>query len=241
MLTVKVQSNASDIVAQLMSVAEQCTFATAVALTRTGQDVKAALRDEMSRVFDKPTPWTLNSMMLRPATKEVLRAKVWVKDVALAKWLLPEISGGSRSLKGFEKALISRGLMPSGCYAVPGAGAQLDSNGNMSPGQIMKLLSALGAAEIVSGFSANRTAASKKRRGAQLDQYFSIRTTRGRLRPGIYQRFASTRGSSIKPVLIFVPRVAYRARLDFYGVTQQVASERFPAHLARASQEFLPR
>jgi hypothetical protein len=58
----------------------QMPFAVALALTRTAQDVKRAEQAEMRGVFDRPTPFTLNSLFTKPATKQSLEARVWVKD-----------------------------------------------------------------------------------------------------------------------------------------------------------------
>src|ERR1035441_633525 len=78
------------------TVLRQLPFATAKALTRTAQLIKAAEVDEMRRVFDRPTPWTLNSVFITPATKDNLIARVWLKQDAAkgtpaAKYLLSEI------------------------------------------------------------------------------------------------------------------------------------------------------
>lgn len=45
----------------------------ATALTRTAQDVREAVRQELPRVFDRPTPYTLNSLFVRPATAQRLQ------------------------------------------------------------------------------------------------------------------------------------------------------------------------
>ena len=58
----------------------QLPFATSLALTRTALMVKAAEVEEMKRVFDAPTRFTLNSLFVRPAKKSRLEAVVWVKD-----------------------------------------------------------------------------------------------------------------------------------------------------------------
>jgi hypothetical protein len=60
----------------------QLPFATAKALTLTGQIVKNSIRGSMQVGFDRPTPYTLNSVFLKPATKTDLVAVVNLKNQA---------------------------------------------------------------------------------------------------------------------------------------------------------------
>ncbi|QBI77096.1 hypothetical protein [Pseudomonas phage vB_Pae_CF3a] len=60
----------------------QIPYATATALTRTAQGLMDRLRDEMRVVFDRPTPYTLNSLRMVPARKDRLEARCFVKDEA---------------------------------------------------------------------------------------------------------------------------------------------------------------
>ena len=46
----------------------------ATALTRTAKDVQADTKAAMSRVFDRPTPWTLNSTRIQSASADRLEA-----------------------------------------------------------------------------------------------------------------------------------------------------------------------
>jgi hypothetical protein len=129
---------------------EQLPFAIALALTETGKDVKDAAVAEMTRVFDRPTPFTLNSLFLKAATKQRLQAIVWFKDFApkgtpAAEYLAPEIYGGGRRDKRSERLLQARGLMPRGWRLVPGVGLKLDQYGNISRADMVKILSALNA------------------------------------------------------------------------------------------------
>lgn len=57
-------------------------------------------------------------------------AALWIDDepnkgVPSSKWLTPEILGGPRNHKRFEKALISGGIMPSGSFAEQGYRANM--------------------------------------------------------------------------------------------------------------------
>jgi hypothetical protein len=225
---------------------KQVQFAIAVSLTKTAQDVKVELRKEMSNVFDRPTPYTLNSLFIKPATRTTLESVVWIKDelagsgTPAAKYLLPQIDGGKRSLKRFERALQMAGAMPPGMFAVPGKFARIDAYGNVSAGQIIQILSQL-RITLTAGSDRNVSLDAKKRADAQRragGQYFALPAGRGKLLPGIYQArdFAFGRGAP-RPIFIFVRSVTYKRRFLFDQVATTVAADRFPVHF----QEELPR
>ena len=216
--------------------------ATAKALTFTAERVQQAEKDEMRRVFDRPTRWTLNSVFKRSATPSRLFARVWVKDefnnkgIPASRYLPVHMDGGNRQHKRFEKALIHYGLMPADMYAVPGQRARIDSHGNMNRGQLLQILSALGAAERTSGFTANRTASSRRRRRNAPD-FFVGRPGNGSGPLGVWQRI----GTGARPILIFVKRQSYRRRLDWYGVAQRTALKEFEPLFRRALARELER
>ncbi len=223
-------------------------FATMVALNRTAQDVKAAEREQIARVFDRPTPWTLNSLFTKGATRSALSAFVWLKDEAAKgtpadRFLAPEVYGGARVPKRFELALIYAGAMPKGMFAVPGAAARLDAYGNMSSGQIVQILSQLrvqrgGGYESRAGGAtkdAKKLARAVKRQGYRI---FVITKAHGKLLPGVYARYEFARGSAVKPLLIFVNKAPqYRKRFPFFEVAERTAAEQFPGQLSRALRE----
>jgi hypothetical protein len=119
--------------------ARHLPFATARALTLTARSASEAGRKEIPQVFKSPTPYTQNSIAFTPATKQSLTARVFVKDrvskggASPARYLLPEVRGGDRSLKRFEKALKSAGVMPPNLFAVPGGAASIDQYGEHEP------------------------------------------------------------------------------------------------------------
>lgn len=88
--------------------AKQAPFASALALTDLAMGVKAEERAEMEETFDTPTPFTLNSMMVIPATKARQVAVVMPKDIAAA-YLEPYVVGGPRSLGTKRGMLVPRG------------------------------------------------------------------------------------------------------------------------------------
>lgn len=221
----------------------QGPFVVARTLTLSTKDAQQAIRKEMGRRFDQPTPYTLRALRIKPATKRNPSAYVWVKDrleagkgTAPENYLLPQVEGGARKHKRHEKALQRMGILPQGWYTVPAKGAPVDRFGNLQRSEYVRILSwfqAFGE----QGYRANSTAktrdrkkrGTKKRRG---QAYFAI-TPRSpsALQPGIYRRERFAFGWGIKPVLIFTPSVSYGRRLDFYGVarktTERVLGDHF--------------
>jgi hypothetical protein len=216
---------------------DQVPFATATALTRTAQKVKEAEVEAMKKVFDRPTAYTLNGLYVTPATKRNLQANVYFKDfspkgVAAGRYLRPQIDGGSRNQKRFERALILKGLMPAGSYAVPGRQAPLDQFGNVPASFFVRILSDLQAFG-EQGYRANRRGA---RRGARRDNYFFVPKKGSSLRPGVYWHLPNR---MLVVVFVFVSRVAYQKRFDFYGIGRKVQAAEFPSQFERAMQEAL--
>jgi hypothetical protein len=228
------------------AIERQLPFAMALALTRTVLAVEKAEIHEMRDVFDRPTPYTLKSTYTEPATKQKLRAVVGIRDWASegtppANFLIPQIAGGGRRQKRFERALQSVGALPIGYVAVPGKAARLDRFGNMSRGEINQILSYF-RTNATAGFNFNASAASLRRRsnrlakkvGAQGVQYFVGRPGDGKLPLGIWQRFTFRSGSAIKPILIFIPWTVYQAIFDFQYVGKITISKRFGIEYSQA-------
>ena len=213
------------------------TLAAAKALTFTAEAVRQAERAEMRRVFDRPTPYTINSLFLKGATPQNLEARVWFKTLgAKSHYLSPQVDGGARLPKAFEMHLRSAGILPQGMFAVPGGRAQLDAYGNFKSSELVKLLSALRALP-QQGYLANRSAASARRRAKQkrpraLVNYFVGAPKRGGPM-GVWERVGQ---AGLRPILIFVRAPRYRKRFDFYGIAQRVAGEVFPVKYERELQ-----
>lgn len=230
-----------DVKANLLRLsAKGWTFSTAVALSRTGKRVKEAERAAMS-VFDRPTPFTTNSLYNSGATPSRLQAEVWFKDFApkgtpAGKYLLPQVNGGERDIKRFEKALQYAGWLPVGCALVPASGAALDAYGNVSRGLIVKILSQLGA----NSSGANEPLRLKKKRNAtqQRGRYFYGNP--GHKGEGIWERISFGFGSAVRPVFITVKRrPTYHAIFPFFDIGERVTQEAFPEEFGRAADERL--
>jgi len=229
--------------------ADQVPFAAALALTWTGQEVKAAIERDMATVFDRPTPFTMRGLRLYPATKRKLEATVWFRASTTSdsrNYLSPEVFGGERKLKAFEKSLQRANLLPVGMQAYPGAGAQLDQYGNMARSQIVQLLAyfkAFGVDGARSNTSDKRKAAlaiGSARRGARGVVYFAGRPGNGKLPNGIWERSSfGLWGSSIRPIVIFAKPAKYGKRLPFFEDAQKVIADRFEPNFFKAWRQVL--
>jgi hypothetical protein len=89
----------------------------------------------MKRSLDRPMPYTLNSLYLQRATPANQQARVWFKDFApkgtpAGKYLMPQVHGGERSDKRFERSLQRAGYLQRGKQLVPASGirSRLDSS-----------------------------------------------------------------------------------------------------------------
>jgi len=223
---------------RLAKAERQIPFAVALGLTRTAQIVKSELEAEMAAVFDRPTRWTLNSLRLFPAKRDKLEARVWMKNeadksVPATRWLSPEIDGGPRQDKRSETRLRRSGVLPSGKYILPGKGAKLDKHGNLTKGNITKVISGLRAFGDA-GYDANATNSRRSLKRGNAQRYFMIK--RGRTPIGIAER---TSRRTMHVLLAFVSRPTYPRRLDFYGVGERVANEHLEAETSKALEEAL--
>lgn len=184
MISVSVQS--AGIRAYFERYPKDASRALEVALDKTAIQVMYDERREMSRVFDNPTPYTMKSLKVTRTRGHNMIASVWFKEpVRMSKhYLVPQVEGGQRELKGFERALSNKKF-------VPGQGARSNKYGNISHGQIRQVLSVLGKAEMTAGYQANLTAKSAKRNRKARDYvYLPGGSASGKLPPGIYERVA---------------------------------------------------
>jgi len=223
---------------RLARVERQIPFATALGLTRTAKIVESELVAEMAGVFDRPTRWTLNSLRVFPAKKDKLEARVWMKNeadksVPATRWLSPEIDGGPRQDKRSETRLRRAGVLPSGKYILPGKGAKLDKHGNLTKGNITKVISGLSAFGDA-GYNANATDSRRSLKRGNARRYFMIK--RGQTPIGIAERSSRQR---MHVLLAFVSRPTYPKRFDFYGVGERVAKEHLEAETSKALDEAL--
>ena len=245
-------------VERLRDMPQLMRYPLATALTRTAVQVRKAVQDELPRSLDRPTPYTVRQLRYVAAAANRLVAAVGFNVVAISdergavlryqdlgpgetpagKYLQAQIEGGSRRVKRLEVALRAIGVLPSGWFIVPGAGARIDAYGNVSRGQVVQVLSQL-RVQLVAGSTRNMSRVAGKQIAAQRKaggRFFVTPPGKGKGQPGIYQR--EFYGRNTTPVFIFVRGAQYRPRFDFYGLSRQVADQTLPREVARAVGEF---
>lgn len=212
----------------------QFPFAMALTLTTLAAKIRWAEQEDMRRVFDRPTRWTVNSVRYDRATKQKLQAKVYILDEAAkgtapATYLGTQIAGGQRGQKRYERRLSRAGVLPRGWVTVPGSGERLNQYGNLSQGRIVQILSAA-RAFTESGFNVYKGPGARSSK--VVDRMF-VSPGPGmwfgrmnRLPAGVWIR-SGRGGRKVRPVLLFVRQASYRPRFDFQGVAQQLMDREF--------------
>jgi len=220
-------------------------YATATALSRTAKHAaEKELPAEMRAVFNGVTAWTLGSLRTEPASKNNLVARVAVKNIVPdgtvkpENFLFPQVDGGGRKHKRAEAAMRYAGVLRAGQYAMPGEGLSLDANGNVKGGHVRTILTALKSIRAVSA-TRDRKTGKRLSKGRQLANDMFVGKPRGGNRPdGIWRR----EGHRIRPLFIFTSQAPqYGSRLDFEGVVQRVALERFRPEFEKALKEWVAR
>jgi hypothetical protein len=218
----------------------QLDEAAAKALTDIAFQTRRAMQDEMRAVFDRPTPYVLSSVIVRPATPERLEAHILptyggAKGIDPQRILTAQAEGGPRRDKRSEAALRRIGVLPAGYQSAipsePYPGSD-DGRGNLRGPFIVRLLSYLQAFG-EQGYRANMTArrrAKLEARGVSESGYRTIagvaffvaipgRDRTRHLAPGIWAK-SGTHGAVLRPVLMFVRAGTYSRRLDMARVAR---------------------
>lgn len=248
MITIDVRTDLRRVEQYLASLQrDQIPFATAYALTQCAKAAQREVEREIPRVFDRPTPFTQRPVWTKAATKRNLQAEVKIKDYAAkgnaaVKWLIAEIRGSPRNIKGFESLLQRNCVMPKGWYAVPTQNAPLDQYGNVPGSAINAILSQLRARREL---DQNETAALKKKRNSRKlraksrpSRYFVAfpngNQKTAHLTPGIWERVGTGFGSAIRPVFLYVQNAPrYRKRLQFERIVQDTVQAQLPMQFKR--------
>lgn len=194
----------------------------AKALNNVAFDAREAVQKDIDTRLTA-RPWIRRGVLVEKASVSQLRASVYVAD-RQAKYLLENVTGGSRGWKAFEMRLRTTGILPAGMYCVPGDGLDLDQYGSPLRAALVRILRSLTV--VASSAPTRRT---RKPRTT----YFAIREPQNGLRPGIYAKFSS--GAVPKCMVIFTTRrPTYRARLPFYETVQRTVETRWAAAVDQA-------
>lgn len=199
MISIKIEG-VDDFLTRLALAPRQIEIATQRAMLKTAQHIHKAEKDEMQRIFDRPTRWTLGAMRVKVVN--LMEIKVGIVDPEGAykrtqSYLGTQVTGGDRKLKAVERALQYARVMPSGWQLVPGQGARLDQYGNVSSGQYKQIMSWFDAANRSAGSEQNMGHTGREKRKKMkgrfrtgFDYFFVLPgKRRTKLLPGIYQRF----------------------------------------------------
>lgn len=222
-----IRSNVRDVSRWLTDAEKkQLPFATVLAMTMTAREVKAEEQAVMRRVFDRPTPYAVNALQVKPATKRSMVASVEFKDgfggTPAKRFLNPEVHGGARSRKGHELALGP--LLGGASYLVPAPGVALDRFGNVPPAQIRRIMSQL---KVMRDDKLNATGSRRSKRNRRASAFFV--TPGGR---AVMER----KGDVVAPVLVAVSAPAYTKRFPFHEVAGQVVARRLDDNFEAAFQ-----
>lgn len=246
-MQINITLNTAQVQAALQKAASQVPFALSEAINRSAELARDDVQARMRQVFDRPTPWVLNSVRVAYARKTDLKAGIaykndWHSDGRSNTMVAPHVLGGHREFKAMEVRLMRAGLIPMGWNAVPGAAAKLDAFGNMSKGQITQMLNVLGTYTEAGYNKANAATVKRLGKGNVKKNIYGfvywvnkVGSLKGKhLQPGVYQRVKTAFGTSLKPVLIFVKQANYKQRLDFFGGVQKTFEDAFPAQFDTA-------
>ncbi len=264
-MKLKIRHRVPELQAQVERIPGLVREASRRAANTTARGGTQAVYAAMRGAFRNPVPYTLRSLRTveaqpgaEPGAAVMVRGRPDAAGGAVPQqsYLRAQIQGGGRRWKRFEVALMKRGILPRGWYAIPGKGARLDAYGNMSAGQIVQLMSwlqlfATGRGERLAGRRLNTTGAklakvregTANRFGVELVVSSPLQAYRkGGLPPGIYSRQVNRRTtrtagppSPLLPVIVFVKSASYRARLDFFGELQRHTAQQLPLEVDRAT------
>ncbi len=238
-------SSIADIIASVRDVPTWTVpYAAATALTRTAEyAAKKAIPAEMRVVFDNPVSYTLNALRFEKASKDNLSARVLVKNAAGSgvtpeNFLLPSVDGSGRKKKSSERSLGYQGVLGSAMYAMPGKGMELDGNDNVKGADVRTILTALKSIRAVSN-GVDKKTNKRLSKGRKLANDLMVGKPNGGDRPdGIWRR----EGKRLRPLFVFTDNAPdYSKRLDFSGVVQQVALDRFRPEFDKALKALIAR
>lgn len=204
---------------------KQLPFAIATALTATAGRAGLDWQDEMRKRLDRPTPFTVNSVAVKPARKSNLVATVLVKDIA-SNYLEPFVDGGPHFLGG-KRGLLTPKNVPLNAY------------GNLSKGKLAALKARQGVFIGPVTFKNGQTINGVWQRG-------QVGTRRGRLlRAGKYGTKGAnnlksnaakglTALTTLKLLIRFNDPQPVKQRLDFQGRAEAAVRKHFEAEFAKA-------
>jgi len=249
-MQLSIKTNFPEVQRQLEALGKSAKGVAREALNRSALWAATDVGREMRKVFDRPVPFTLRSLRVFYASTRNLQATLWFRQRshdADKLWARPQIFGGNRDIKPMEERLQRAGILPRGWYVVPGAAAPLDGYGNISRGEVSRILNVLGTFREAGYNKANAKTTDRLRKGNVKKGVYGfvywVNPVGARkakhLLPGIYRRVQTGFGSSLKPMMIFVNGARYKSRLAFYDVVQKSLDKHFPIEFDKAMRSVL--
>lgn len=220
MIRISVKHDIDQLVAKIGRIGrEQIPFATALALTKTAQEVQRAIPAALEKDLDRPTEFTKRGTFIVPARKNTLTAVVGFKDKQ-AEYMRLQIEGGSRAPK--KKAL-----------RLPGE-VVLNQYGNLPQGTIARLIAAAKAGKYGAVVRKRLGVGDRRKKAGDLALFYGQPKGHPGLPVGIWRRMPGNPGTLV-PVIVFPKRVAhYRPRFAFRKMVEAVVAREFPAQFAAA-------
>lgn len=266
MVDLKIDSQLPDALKKLEGISQdKWPSILSYAANQTGYYVVNKYKQQMPSFIDRPVPFTVSSLYLKPAKPSNLAATVQWRDFAdkgtsAGKYLKPEVEGGTRPQKKFERALSFAGILPGGWFAIPTKDAPIDSYGNVPASLYNQILSYLranpdsmqnrrveklrsqgftkfvkGAAKAALNYEKMKKAEDRKR--AKQMKFFAVSPDGNNpLPPGIYER-VNLFGGAIRRLFNFVSKPPqYKATFPFDKIGTDAANQKFPEKLQEAIQ-----
>lgn len=213
-------------------------YATAIALTRTAYNAKELIKQRLPTIFNKPTPWVVNSLYVAKATSKNLVAsleyKLWAsKGTATGKIMEHFVPAGTteRHSKRHEVLLRRAGVLKQNEYLAPANKAKLNAYGNLPSSKITKMLSEMKATFDTLQYASNRKKSKAKK--ATATTYFGTRRSGGLV---IYERVG---GKRIKPFMVGIGKPSYEPIFDMEGLTIYAYDRTFEYNLQAAITQVL--
>lgn len=211
--------------------AKQMPFAVSLAINQTLDEAVPHNQNHMKKVFDRPTPFTLNSLQRKKTHKKrfPMIGRLEFREFAgkgtpASKYLTPQIEGGGRRAKRHERRLSAVGILPHGKMTAPAQGAPLNQYGNLTGAEYTKLLSQLQALG-----DQSMTRASKMRKRGNFKGYY-VAKNKAKQPVGIRKRINKNKTQLI---LSFIDPPNYVARYDFYDLNRAFMNKTFRKRISQ--------
>lgn len=219
-------------------------LATNRAIKDTAFEARTEVQAEMRKVFDRPTPWAIDTVRVDASKKEgmdrsrrndVVIGLTSTRNNTASKWKSPEfakpqVEGGERGIKRIERILRSAGILPSGMSVAPAKEAWLDQYGNLNGQEINQIIRSVGGwgdRSQIMGFKKGHL------RTAKQNRYF-VQYKQGRP----YGIFEVLGKGNIRAVIIFIKKPYYKRLLNFYQVVQNTFLARFNKNFKQRFREY---